>query len=205
MQRLVLASTSAFRRTLLGRLGLPFDAEAPDADEAEIPGEEPAERALRLAVDKARSRAAADTIVIGSDQVAALNGEALHKPGTAERNLAQLLACQGQHVDFLTAVAVVAGDQLQTHVDHTQVVFRSLPRSSLEFYINHEQPFACAGGFKAEGLGIALFERIESRDPTALIGLPLIWLAAALRTAGLDPLSAAGWLQHRADDVPPVG
>jgi septum formation protein len=176
---------------LLGRLGLPFDAEPPDTDEADIPGEEPHRRALRLAVDKARSRAAADTIVIGSDQVAALDGRVLHKPGTAERNLEQLLACQGQCVDFLTAVAVAHGDALQTHVDHTQVVFRSLPRSSLEFYIKQEQPFACAGGFKAEGLGIALFERIESSDPTALIGLPLIWLAAALRETGFDPLGAA--------------
>lgn len=206
MQRLVLASTSAFRRTLLGRLGLPFDAEPPDTDEAEIPGEAPPQRALRLAVDKARSRAAHETVVIGSDQVAALDGRVLHKPGTAARNLEQLLACQGRQVDFLTAVAVTDGDQLLTHVDHTQVVFRSLPRSSLEFYINQEQPFSCAGGFKAEGLGIALFERIESNDPTALIGLPLAWLAGALRTVGLDPLDAASLTRQRQpNDVPPTG
>ena len=195
MPALILASTSAFRRTLLERLGLPFTTAAPGTDETPIPDERPAVRALRLAEAKAASIAVplADTappIVIGSDQVAACDGEILRKPGNAARNLEQLTRCQGRTVDFFTAVAVVDAGSASTHVDHTRVVFGELPRASLEYYIMQEEPFACAGGFKAEGLGIALFERIESNDPTALIGLPLIWLAGALRSAGLDPLSA---------------
>lgn len=193
MPQLILASTSAFRRALLDRLALPFTTAAPGTDETPIPDERPRARALRLAQAKARDVAGGrdgPVIVVGSDQVAACDGEILRKPGTAERTLAQLQRCQGRAVDFFTAVAVVAGDNEQTHVDHTRVRFRELPRSSLEYYIMQEQPFACAGGFKAEGLGIALFERIESTDPTALIGLPLIWLAGALRSAGLDPLTA---------------
>lgn len=190
MPRLVLASTSPFRRQLLERLGVEFQTRPPGCDEAEIAGEAPAARALRLAVAKAQACHSSSTVSIGSDQVAALDDQVLHKPGTAERNLEQLLACQGRDVDFFTAVAVCAADaSLQTHVDHTRVVFRTLPRASLEYYITQDQPFACAGGFKAEGLGIALFERIESADPTALIGLPLIWLAGALRHVGLDPLA----------------
>ena len=196
MQHLVLASTSPFRRQLLERLGLPFTARPPGTDETEIATEEPLERALRLAVDKASACLSADTVVIGSDQVAALETRILHKPGTPERTLEQLLACQGRVVDFFTAVAVCSAAHTHTHVDHTRVFFRSLPRASLEYYITQEQPFGCAGGFKAEGLGIALFERIESQDPTALIGLPLIWLAHALRSSGLDPLSP---------DAPPDG
>ena len=190
MQRLILASTSAFRRSLLARLGLAFTAVAPGTDERAVTGETPRERARRLAIAKAGDAAQADAVVIGSDQVAACGDRVLHKPGSAARTLEQLLACQGQTVDFFTAVAVVARAEVRCHVDHTRVVFRRLPRSSLEFYISRERPFECAGGFKAEGLGIALFERIESADPTALIGLPLIWLAAALREAGLDPLAA---------------
>jgi septum formation protein len=189
LRNLVLASTSPFRRQLLERLGLPFEARPPGTDEAETAAEGPAERALRLAIAKAGACRGPERVVIGSDQVAALDTQVLHKPGTAEKNLDQLLACQGRSVDFFTAVAVSTDTALQTHVDHTRVVFRTLPRASLEYYITQEQPFGCAGGFKAEGLGIALFERIESEDPTALIGLPLIWLADALRAAGLDPLS----------------
>lgn len=188
MQRLVLASTSPFRRQLLKRLGLPFETRSPGTDEAEIDAEEPAARALRLAIAKAAACQSPAAIVIGSDQVAALGERVLHKPGTPERALDQLLACQGRSVDFFTAVAVCADADTRTHVDRTRVIFRSLPRSSLEYYITHDEPFGCAGGFKAEGLGITLFERIESEDPTALIGLPLIWLAGALREAGLDPL-----------------
>lgn len=190
MPRLILASTSAFRRTLLQRLGLPFDTVAPGTDEREIPGEPPAQRARRLAVAKAAAPGQTAAIVIGSDQVAALGERVLHKPGTPERTLEQLLACQGRTVDFFTGVAVSSADRTRAHVDHTRVVFRRLPQSSLEYYITQETPFGCAGGFRAEGLGIALFERIESNDPSALIGLPLIWLAAALAEAGLDPLAA---------------
>ncbi|MGD8323880.1 MAG: Maf family nucleotide pyrophosphatase [Gammaproteobacteria bacterium] len=188
MQRLVLASTSPFRRQLLERLGLSFDTRAPGTDEHEIDGELPAARARRLAIAKAEACQGPGVVVIGSDQVAALGERTLHKPGTPDRALEQLMACQGRSVDFFTGVAVCAGETTHTHVDHTRVVFRDLPQASLEYYITRDQPLGCAGGFKAEGLGITLFTRIESADPTALIGLPLIWLAGALRTAGLDPL-----------------
>lgn len=188
VQQLVLASTSVYRRQLLERLGLPFETIAPGTDERELADERPAARALRLAAAKAADVRRDDAVVIGSDQVAALDSRILRKPGTHERAVEQLAACQGRTVDFFTAVAVRSGGEATSHVDHTRVVFRKLPRSSLEYYITREQPLACAGGFKAEGLGIALFEQIDSRDPTALIGLPLIWLAAALTEAGLNPL-----------------
>jgi len=189
VQRLVLASTSEFRRQLLERLGLPFETAAPGTDEQLIAAESPAARALRLAVSKAGDVGQEDAVVIGSDQVAALGDRILRKPGTRDRAIEQLSACQGRTVDFFTAVAVRSTHETQTHVDHTRVKFRSLAQKSLEYYITQEQPFACAGGFKAEGLGIALFECIESRDPTALIGLPLIWLSATLARMGLDPLA----------------
>lgn len=189
MQRLVLASTSAFRRALLERLRLPFDTLDPGTPEDEIAAERPAVRALRLAAAKAGDGLSTNTVVIGSDQVAALGSRILHKPGTAQRALEQLLACQGETVDFFTAVALRSDAGMDTHVDHTRVHFARLPQASLEYYITQEQPLGCAGGFKAEGLGIALFERIDSEDPSALIGLPLIWLAGALRRAGFDPLS----------------
>ncbi len=168
-----------------------FETRSPGTDEAEIDAEGPAARALRLALAKAEACRSAGSIVIGSDQVAALGDRVLHKPGTPARALEQLLACQGRSVDFHTGVAVCSDTGTQTHVDCTRVVFRHLPQASLEYYITQDDPLACAGGFKSEGLGIALFERIDSADPTALIGLPLIWLAHALRTAGLDPLSPA--------------
>lgn len=181
-----------FRRELLERLGLDFDIRDPATDEAEIAAEPPAERALRLAIAKASACLAPHSLVIGSDQVAALGSRILRKPGTPQRALEQLRACQGRSVDFFTAVALCSQAQTRTHVDHTRVVFRQLPASSLEYYITQDQPLGCAGGFKVEGLGIALFEKIESTDPTALIGLPLAWLSAALRAAGLDPLAPAG-------------
>jgi septum formation protein len=180
-----------FRRQLLERLGLAFETAAPGTDEQLIAAESPAARALRLAVSKAGDVGHEDAVVIGSDQVAALGDRILRKPGSRDRAIEQLCACQGRTVDFFTAVAVrSSAHETQTHVDHTRVRFRSLARTSLEYYITQEQPFACAGGFKAEGLGIALFECIESRDPTALIGLPLIWLSAALAEVGFDPLAA---------------
>jgi septum formation protein len=128
--------------------------------------------------------------VIGSDQVASLDGHLLRKPGTPEVAVAQLLACQGRTVVFHTAVAVVTtlSGAVAEHVDRTEVRFRRLDRSALEHYVHLEQPLDCAGSFKVEGLGVALFEEISSRDPTALIGLPLIWLAHALRMLGVDPL-----------------
>lgn len=196
-RRLILASTSKYRAELLGRLGVPFDARAPRVDETVAPGESPRDAAARLARSKAAAVADAhahgDAIVIGSDQVPSLAGRILRKPGGHVAALAQLEACRGRCVRFYTAVAVLdtrAGRAWET-VDVTDVEFAALDRAALERYLEIERPYDCAGGFKAEGLGIALFSSITSRDPTALIGLPLIWVAAALRDAGLDPLGPA--------------
>jgi septum formation protein len=190
MPPLLLASTSRYRRELLARLGLPFTAVAPDAAELAIPGEAPAAMAARLALAKARSIAAAESLIIGSDQVASLDGELLRKPGTHETAVAQLAAAQGRTVLFHTAVAVIdaRSGAVAEHVDVTEVRFRTLDRAALDQYVRLERPLDCAGSFKSEGLGIVLFERIASNDPTALIGLPLIWLAATLRALGADPL-----------------
>jgi septum formation protein len=190
LPRLILASTSRYRSELLARLGLPFEARAPDAPELAIPGEAPAAMAARLALAKARSLRATDAIVIGSDQVASLAGQLLRKPGNHTTAVAQLVACQGKTVVFDTAVAVIdlrTGVTLE-HVDRTAVRFATLPTAALEHYVQREQPLDCAGSFKSEGLGVALFERIDSSDPTALVGLPLIFVARALRELGLDPL-----------------
>jgi septum formation protein len=190
MKAVVLASGSRYRRELLARLGLPFESSVPDVDETPEPGELPAALAARLALAKAKSIRRADAIVIASDQVAALDGRLLGKPGNHDAALGQLEACQGREVVFHTAVCVSSdhGRTINEHVDLTRVRFRQRSRAELSRYLDRDQPFDCAGGFKAEALGIALFESIESHDPTALIGLPLIWLANALRTAGLDPL-----------------
>ena len=189
-RRLILASTSLYRRGLLSRLGLPFEARAPNAPELAVDGEAPAAMAARLALAKARSIDAPDAIVIGSDQVASLDRRLLRKPGDHATALQQLEACQGRTVIFDTAVAVIdtgTGATLE-HVDRTEVRFASLETEALDRYVQREQPLDCAGSFKSEGLGVVLFERIDSSDPTALIGLPLIWLARALRELGVDPL-----------------
>ena len=190
---LVLASTSRYRRELLGRLGLPFEVRAPTTDESALPGELPERMAERLATAKAASIAAHDAIVIGSDQTASLDGQLLRKPGRQEIALAQLEAAQGKTVVFHTGVHVLdtASGDSWSHVDRTEVRFARRDRNELARYLEIEQPFDCVGSFKAEGLGVVLFDSIESRDPTALIGLPLIWLAAALKSAGLDPLARA--------------
>lgn len=186
---LILASTSPYRRELLARLALPFLVESPGVDEAAVLGETPAARAARLAVAKALAvaRRHPDALVIGSDQVAALDAAILDKPGNAERCRAQLTALAGRTASFHTACALVGLDARieLAHTDTTRVVARALTRGEIDRYIEREHPFDCAGGFKVEALGVALFERIESQDPTALIGLPLIWLAGALRRAGL--------------------
>jgi septum formation protein len=185
---IVLASTSRYRRELLGRFGLPFEVEAPGIDEAPRLSEPPAARALRLAVEKARAVAArhADAVVVGSDQVAACDGAVLDKPGDAPTARAQLERLSGNAADFFTACALVsrAGLIETSHVDRTRVHFRKLRAKEIARYVERERPFDCASGFKVESLGIALFDRIECEDPTALIGLPLIWLAGALRAAG---------------------
>lgn len=202
---LVLASTSPYRRELLARFGLPFDTLTPGVDETPLQGEAPAARALRLAAAKARAVATArpDAIVIGSDQVASLgqvasqgedpgqdvaNGPAaqlLRKPGSAERCREQLLALRGRVACFDTAVVVLWRGGLREHVDSTRVTFRAFSTTEADAYIAREPAFDCAGGFKCEGLGVTLMSRLDTTDPTALIGLPLIWLAGALRDAGL--------------------
>jgi septum formation protein len=187
--RLILASTSAYRRMLLERLRVPFECIAPGADETRQPGEPADVMAQRLAQWKAGAVAARhpNSVVIGSDQVAVRGTEVLGKPGTVERCATQLLQSSGREVAFLTAVHVVDGrrGRHESHLDRTQVRFRGLGAEEIRRYIVADAPLDCAGGFKAESLGIALFERIESVDPTALTGLPLIWLSGALRRAGI--------------------
>lgn len=193
MPRLILASSSVHRSRLLERFGLPFETFAPQVDETEVAGEPPRSLAARLADAKAASADAPGAVVIGSDQVASRAGTILRKPGTHDKALEQLAACRGRAVDFHTAATVIdhtTGRRWQ-HVDHTTVHFAMLDATALDAYLSLERPYDCAGGFKAEGLGIVLFERIESQDPTALIGLPLIWLAHTLRAAGIDPLHSA--------------
>jgi septum formation protein len=188
--RLVLASTSQYRRALLERLCVPFECAAPQVDEASMQGEAPPALAARLARQKAAAAAAAHpgAVVIGSDQVAVRGAEALGKPGTVERCIQQLAQSSGREVEFLTAVFVLdsAAGRSEAHVDRTIVRFRSLTPDEIERYVSADSPLDCAGGFKAESLGIALFDRIESTDPTGLTGLPLIWLCGALRRAGIQ-------------------
>jgi septum formation protein len=190
MPSIILASTSRYRRELLARLKLPFATRSPDVAEDAIAGEAPAAMAARLALAKARSIVAPNALVIGSDQVASLDGQLLRKPGSPQVAVAQLRGAQGKTVLFHTAVAVVATDSGATlqHIDCTEVLFRRLDDRALERYVALETPLDCAGSFKSEGLGVALFERISSQDPTALIGLPLIFVADALRQLGADPL-----------------
>jgi septum formation protein len=192
MRTIILASTSRYRRELLARIGLPFATQSPNVAEDAIDGETPGAMAARLALAKARSIQAPNAVVIGCDQVASLDGRTLRKPGSPAVAVAQLREAQGKSVLFHTAVAVVATDDGQTleHVDRTEVLFRRLDDAALERYVAIERPLDCAGSFKAEGLGITLFERISSEDPTALIGLPLIFVADALRKLGVDPLRA---------------
>lgn len=189
---IVLGSTSRYRRELLARLTPSFRVHAPAVDETPRAGEVPALLAARLAAAKAHAVAAAcpGALVIGSDQVAELDGTALGKPGTIEAARAQLRACSGRAVVFHTALCVVdargAAPRALADADATRVVFRPLDDAVIARYVEAEQPLDCAGSFKADGLGIALFERIESTDPTALIGLPLIALARLLRASGIE-------------------
>jgi septum formation protein len=192
---LILGSTSRYRRELLQRLRVPFEVAAPQVDETPQPGEAPAALALRLALAKARAVAAQHpgAIVIGSDQVADLAGQAVGKPGTHERAVAQLQAMRGHSVVFQTAVAVVrpATGFEQALLAPVTVRFRRLSDAAIERYLRLEQPYDCAGSAKCETLGIALLDAIDSDDPTALVGLPLIRTAHLLREAGLDVLDLA--------------
>ncbi|QDW67415.1 Maf family protein [Luteimonas granuli] len=185
--RLVLASTSPYRRELLARLGVRFETARPEVDETPREGEAPDALALRLAAAKALAVAALrpGACVIGSDQVADFDGAPLGKPGDRATAIAQLEAMSDRAVAFRTAVAVAADGAVATALDTTLVRFRRLDRDVIERYLDAERPFDCAGSFKSEGLGIALFDAVESRDPTALVGLPLIATARLLREAGL--------------------
>ncbi len=186
MNALLLASTSSYRRELLERLRLPLETARPDVDETPAPGERPADLAVRLARAKAAEVAARHPgrWVIGSDQVAELNGAPLGQPGTVEAARAQLAAMSGQAVAFHTAVSLQRDGQVLERCDVTTVRFRVLQGDEIARYVAAEMPLDCAGSFKCEGLGITLFEAIENRDPTALIGLPLIAVAGLLREAG---------------------
>jgi len=193
MQRpVILASTSRYRRELLTRLRLPFEVQSPEVDETPLPGETPHALAMRLALEKADAVAARfpEAVVIGSDQVADLGGEALGKPGDHQRATAQLRRMRGQTLIFQTAVAVVcrATGFVQRDIAPVRVVFRDLSDAAIEQYLLAEQPYDCAGSAKSEGLGIALLDAIDSDDPTALVGLPLIRTCRMLRAAGVDLL-----------------
>ncbi len=189
---LVLGSTSRYRRELLDRLNVPFEVSTPDVDETPLPDEQPALLARRLALSKAHAVAQKfpRAVVIGSDQVADLHGLSLGKPGTHERAVAQLRQMRGQTLIFQTALAVVCLETnfLQQDIAAVKVVFRDLSDAEIENYLRIEQPYDCAGSAKSEGLGIVLLERIDSDDPTALIGLPLIRTARMIRAAGVKLL-----------------
>nr|WP_114637582.1 Maf family nucleotide pyrophosphatase [Polynucleobacter necessarius] len=183
---LILASTSQYRRELLARLRIPFEVISPQVDETPLPGESTLELALRLAHAKATAVAKLhpQAWVIGSDQVADLCGAAIGKPGNFERALAQLQLMRGATVTFHTALCLMKGDIQTTLSIPTEVTFRKLSDDILESYLLAEEPYDCAGSAKSEGLGISLLESIQSNDPTALIGLPLIALTGLLRDAG---------------------
>ena len=188
MARLVLASTSRYRRELLERLRLSFDVARPDVDETASPGESPRNLAIRLAQAKAcavATQLADDAWALGSDQVAEVEGRALGKPGGRAAAIAQLDSMSGRIVRFHTALCLAHADgRTFADIDLTEVHFRALTDAEIERYVDAEQPFDCAGSFKSEGLGIALFERIDNHDPSALVGLPLIATCMLLRKAG---------------------
>ena len=189
MTRLVLGSTSRYRAELLRRLVPDFEQRAPGTDETLRPDEAPADAAVRLAIAKAEavSSGLSHALVIGSDQLAELDGAPLGKPGSEHGARTQLAACAGREVRFHTALCLLdtGTGHRRTHLDTTRVRFRALSAEEIARYVDREQPLDCAGSFKCEGLGIALFDAIESCDPTALIGLPLIALARMLRDAGM--------------------
>ncbi|MEN9689526.1 MAG: hypothetical protein RI998_1523 [Pseudomonadota bacterium] len=189
---LILGSTSPYRRELLQRLRLPFEVQRPEVDEPPLPHEQPLALAMRLAMEKARAVALKHphAVVIGSDQVADLEGEPLGKPGTHERAVAQLQRMRGKTVVFQTAVAVVCIESgfAQSALAQVKVQFRQLSDAAIESYLRAELPYDCAGSAKSEGLGIALLESIDNQDPSALVGLPLIHTCRLLRAAGIPLL-----------------
>lgn len=190
--KLVLASTSPYRRELLGRLGLPFETANPKTDETALPGETPEATALRLSEAKARAMAATfpDALIIGSDQVAVMDGRIFGKPGNHDNAVEQLRNLRGRTVNFFTGLCLLNTRSGSTQVRGipTLVTFRDLADSEIENYLRREQPYNCAGAAKSEGLGIALLARMEGEDPNALIGLPLIALCDMLRAEGVGIL-----------------
>ena len=191
-RQLVLASTSPFRRELLNRLGLPFSVANPRTDESPRPFEAPEHLALRLAEAKARAVMSAfpDALIIGSDQVAVLDGQVYGKPGTHENATRQLQTMRGRTVNFFTGLCLLDARTDETRVCGipTLVTFRDLDDTEIETYLRREQPYQCAGSAKSEGLGIAIIERMQGDDPNALIGLPLIALCSLLKDAGCPVL-----------------
>ena len=187
---LVLASTSPFRRSLLARIGLPFDTASPEVDESAQPGESPQQLVQRLAALKAKAVAPShpDSLIIGSDQVACLDGRIIGKPGKRENAIAQLADASGRAVTFYTGLCLYNSRSRAEQVlcEPFTVHFRQLSREQIEHYVDKERPFGCAGSFKSEGLGIVLFERLEGDDPNALIGLPLIRLVDLLANEGVS-------------------
>jgi len=190
--QLILASSSPFRRELLGRLQIPFDIAAPEADEKALPGESPEQLVTRLAEAKARAVAEnhGDALIIGSDQVACIDDRILGKPGDHARAFEQLKAAAGRRVTFYTGLALLnsTSGHLQLICEPFHCYFRQLSDAQIEHYLQREQPYNCAGSFKSEGLGIALFDRLEGDDPNTLIGLPLIRLVAMLEMEGVAVL-----------------
>jgi len=191
-RRLVLASTSVYRRQLLERLGMPFECARPDIDESPLPDEAPASTADRLARAKARAVAGhyPDALIIGSDQVASCGGRRLDKPGTHEKAVAQLTWLSGRAARFDTGVSLVdvRTGRAESRVVSCEVHFRTLEAAAIETYLRREQPYDCAGSAKSEGLGIVLIARMETEDPTSLVGLPLIALTSLLTEFGAGPL-----------------
>jgi len=187
---IVLSSTSKYRAQLLTRLGLDFTPAAPICDETPLPGELPDQLAARLSLEKAASLRSTypQAIIIGSDQVASVGSETLGKPGTRDRAIEQLGRMSGQIVHFYTGLAVLHAEsgQSQQHLDITRVVMRDLSQDEIERYVDKDQPLDCAGSFKLEQLGVSLFESVESQDPSALVGLPLIAVARCLRNLGIN-------------------
>lgn len=185
--QLVLASTSIFRQQLLEKLAIPFVTAKPDCDETPLLNETAEQLVTRLAVAKAKScQLTQPSLVIGSDQVCVINNQIVGKPHTEEAAIEQLLSQSGKTIRFYTGLAVynTETEEAQVTLDHFDVHFRQLSRSQVETYVQKEQPLYCAGSFKSEGLGIALFERLEGDDPNSLIGLPLIKLVSLLEQAG---------------------
>ncbi len=189
---ILLASTSPYRQAMLSKLMLPFNVTTPDCNETPLPAEQPQDLVLRLAKNKAEAcpHTDAPTLIIGSDQVCVINGNIMGKPHTTENAVRQLMAASGKPVVFYTGIALhnTQNGQTDTRLDTFIVHFRDLSEQQIRNYVKKEQPLDCAGSFKSEGLGIALFERLEGKDPNSLIGLPLITLIDMLKKQGIDVL-----------------